>query len=324
MKIDLGFGNSVAVRDAFVNTYNKYYVMFGPNDLLSLDYPNHHGNPDLVKLTASIIKDQLNLTYKHIFITSGATGGCVISMRAYASMGYEYCISREAPYYIRYPKMIESSGLMRLEKNDKVPLNKTVALVDMPSNPLGSMDNFSMNTVPTILDGVYLNNIYMHPVQVKTILHEVLVGSYSKLLGINGIRLGWIATNDDKLASVIGDLVISEYCGLSTPSQEIILSTLQDFDWEQFSIMARQNLDFNRESFSKLEKFFQDTPVPDVGMFYYSPIDAQCKSLLEKANIHYTNGSLMGTNDDFGRFNIGQSVKVIHDAVKNIIKIDRI
>lgn len=325
--IDLGFGNSVAVRQAFTVAYNRKPITFDTESLSNFNYPNHTGDPALVSLTADVIKRQIGGSYKHIFITSGATGGCVIAMRAYQQMGFKFCITREAPYYIRYPKMVEATGLKHItSKYDGWEDELEVHLVDMPSNPLGLMTDIypEYHESPVILDAVYLNNVYMLPSQVQVIKHDVLVGSYSKLLGINGIRLGWIATNDDMLAVKIKELVTSEYCGLSTASQDILKSVLPDFNWEFFEYMARFKMDRNREEWSKLEKFFSGTPVSDKGMFYYAPMDNKCQEMFNKANVIWTPGSAMGTDDGFGRFNIGQDPDIVNNAVRLILKADKI
>lgn len=327
MKIDLGWGNSVAVREAFIKTYNREPLIIGPNELAKFDYPAHEGDQALISITADVIKRILGLSYRHIFITSGATGGCMIAMRAYAQMGFTMCLTREAPYYIRYPKMIEAAGLKHItNKKDGWEDNLEVHLVDMPSNPLGLMTDIypDYHESPVILDAVYLNQVYMDPIKVQHIPHDVLVGSYSKLLGINGIRLGWVATNDDLLASRMKELITSEYCGLSTASQDILKSTLPNFDWDLFFPYARFKIDLNRENFAKLEKYFGGTPIPTVGMFYYAPTDKKIKEILARAGVTYTQGSAMGTTDDFGRFNIGQDNKLVDDAVKAILKADRI
>lgn len=319
---NLGWGQSVAVREAFVR-YCKTSTVITPQSLMKYDYPAHEGDKALISLTADVIMKTLGLSYKHIFITSGATGGCVIAMRAFRQMGYSQCFTRQAPYYVRYPKMIEASGLEHTLNPLKDHLN-TVALIDLPSNPLASMKVPAFIGLPVILDAVYLNQVYMDPILVKHIPHDVLVGSYSKLLGINGIRLGFMATNEDIIATKMSELVTSEYCGLSMPSQDLLVDILPTFDWDQFFPYARFKLDLNREQFQKIEKFFQDTPVNPIGMFYYAPVDAKAKEILARANVSYTPGSSMGTNDDFGRFNVGQDNRMIEDAVKAILKADKI
>lgn len=327
MKYDLAWGNSVAVREAFLKTYNQIPLIFSAGSMMRFDYPTHCGDPKLVEMTRAVIKRQVKQEYKHVFIVNGATGGCVIALRAFKQQGFTMCMTRKAPYYVRYPKMIEATGLKHIsDKKDGWEDCLEVHLVDMPSNPLGLMTDIypEYHESPVILDAVYLNNVYMNPIQVTTIPHDVMVGSYSKLLGINGIRLGWLATNDDLLAARFTELITSEYCGLSTASQEIIKSALTDLRWDMFESYARFKMDINREAWSKLEKFFGDKPVSNNGMFYYAPMDQKCQDLLTKAGVNWTKGSAMGTDDSFGRINLGQDNKTVGDAVKAILAEDKI
>lgn len=321
VKFDLGVGNSVAVRKAFLDNCFNDTIKFNYEKLVQFDYPVHSGDPLLVKTTRAVIKRQIGLEYKHIFITNGATGGCVIAMRAYQQRGFEWCMTRTAPWYGRYPSMIKAAGLYEI---DETFSNDCVALIDLPSNPLNRMDNIARPKSPVIMDGVYLNRVCMEPISIKTIPHDVYVASYSKLLGINGIRLGWIATNDDLIAERIKDLVTSEYCGISTASQEILNQMLPYLNWDQFEASARHKMGLNREQFSKLEKYFGNTPVQGMGMFYYAPTDKKCTALLNKAGIAWSQGSGMGTTDEFGRFNLGQDNQLTEQAVKAILKADKI
>ena len=325
MKFNLGWGNSVAVRQAFLETYDGNMVVFSAHGLARFDYPAHEGDPELIEITDRIIQRQTGKHYKHILLTNGATGGVVISLRAFEQKGFKYCHTRNPPYYIRYPRMIRAAGLMRVNEDFPLMHDQGVILLDMPSNPLGLCGDYPQvdDGNPVILDGVYYNNVYA-PRRLYAPDHDILVGSYSKLLGLNGLRVGWIATNDDDLALRLADLVTSEYCGLDTATTEIIKTTLFNFSWDSFERLARTRLDYNREQFSKLEKFFGDTPVLDLGMFAYMPVDTACKKLLEKSGIHYCKGSEMGTNDNFARFNLGQSCEMIAEAVQTMLKNDQI
>jgi aspartate/methionine/tyrosine aminotransferase len=327
-EFDLSFGNSVAVRQAFSETITAN-VAFTPDDMLKMNYPVHNGDPELVYLTKKIIWRQMGNTYKHVFITNGATGADVIALRAYRQKGIKCCRIRPAPYYTRFPGMIEAAGMFQWQEHfDEVNRglkNVSVLLLDLPANPTGTWKSeINFHSGPIILDAVYSNNVYCgkglridHP-------HDILTGSFSKLLGINGIRLGWIATNDDLMADRIAKLITAEYCGLSVPSMNLLKCYLKDFDWEKFEGLSNKYLDANRTEVSKLEKYFGNEPVPKVGMFYYAPTDKLCCKLLDRAGIIYTKGSLMGTSDDFGRLNIGQDITLTTNAVKAVLKIDKI
>lgn len=326
MKIDLGWGNSVAVREAFLNTYHGNPMVLAKEELMKFDYPTHEGDPELVEITRGVVERQTGRKYKHLFLVNGATGGCVIALRAYNQMGIQHCVTRKAPYYIRYPNMIASAGMQHAAGGGAlVDYVKTVTLLDLPSNPLALQTPLNLlSPKPTIIDAVYYNNVYMNFRPLYLPEHTVMIGSYSKLTGVNGIRIGWLATDDDILADRFKDLVTSEYCGLSRASSDILKHTLQGFNWDQFEASARFKLDCNRSEFELLEKFFDGTSVPGIGMFYYAPMDEKAQKIFEKANVSWTKGSAMGTNDGFARFNLGAKTEVIEEAVRRVLKADRI
>lgn len=324
MKLDFGFGNSVCVREAFVDTYDGDPILFNRDELSKFDYPLHTGDSELVEITKQIIKRQIGTDYRHVLLTNGATGGVAISLRSYAHRGYLQCQTRNAPHYMRYPGIINAAGLIHTDESFWTVNKETVILLDIPSNPLGLIDNpYTKITTPIILDGVYYNNVYTKGNVRTPFAHDILIGSYGKLLGINGIRVGWIATNDDILYERLKELVIAEYCGLNVSGTTILKKVLKDFRWDIFESDARANLNNNREQWSKLEKYFENEPVPEIGMFYYCKIDEACEKLLNKSSIIWTKGSALGTNDKYGRFNLGQSCELTREAVRGIIKNDR-
>lgn len=321
MKFDLGWGNSVAVRQAFLNTYHGNPLQFNKDELNLFDYPPHEGDHELIDITKQVIKRQTGQDYKHVFLTNGANGAVTIALRAYQQMGYELCFTRKPPNYILYPGMIAAAGLAPI--NGIYHPNTTVCLLDYPSNPLGLQDTIADRNIPVILDGVYLNNVY-RSIYWAPPRHDVMIGSYSKLTGLNGIRLGWLATNDTLYAERVSSLITSEYCGLGTANTILLKHVLHGFDWYHFEKAATLKLDINREEWSQLEKFFSGTQVHDVGMFYYAPMDDKAQELFKRANIGWTKGSVMGTDDGFARFNLGQDNEVIADAVAAVLKEDKI
>lgn len=330
-KWDLTWGDSVAVRQAFLEHVSCLPITLGFKDLEELDYTPFNGDAKLIQETASIVKRQTGLEYKHIFLTNGATGGCTIALRAYQKLGASVMGTNPPPFFPLYPAMAKAAGINDITHDGQHTLClKRVFLLDSPANPSGQITNVPAwaGVDPVIWDSVYHNNVYMG-LMVPVPKHDLAVGSYSKLTGLNGLRLGWIATNDDRVAGVIEKLVAAEYCGLDRLSM-VLMNTLidqfsacPDFWWSNFETAARHKLDNNRNEWSKLEKYFGDTSVPINGMFFYGPVDSSCKKLLAKSNILYQPGSNCGTNDGFGRFNIGQDCRLIADAVKAILKADK-
>lgn len=320
--INLGWGHTPAVRKALLDTLGSTSIVFDNKLLMTMDYPEHEGDHELIHRTQHVIRRQVGKGYQFILLTNGATGALDIALRAYAQNGYKSCITRKPPYYSRYPAQIKAVGMAHVHKMTM----GSVVLSDVPSNPLADITvayEFPAGHFgPTILDAVYLNGVYSYtrpPVH----RHDVLVGSYSKLLGINGLRVGWLATNDCVLYAQALELATVEYCGLSTPATVILNKILKELDWDKFEQKGRTNLDGNREEWAKLEKFFEE-PVKPIGMFFYSPIEKSVRNLMEKAGIQYMPGSALGTNNEFARFNLGADNLLIKDAVKRVLKADQI
>ena len=333
---DLCWGESVCVRQAFIEQTSGRPIQFGWEELEEMNYTPFNGDPVLIVETAKVILRQTGMTYKHVFLTNGATGGCTIALRACAISGNMVAaVTNSPPYFPLYPGMALAAGLRHIttekEFNDMRGW-ETVFLLDTPANPSGlhaGLPEWYKGGGFVIWDAVYHNWVY------SSILppapeHDIAVGSFSKLTGLNGIRIGWIATNNDWVAERVAKLIAAEYCGLSRPSKVILLSLLDQYNvepehrWGAFEKAARYNLDFNRGEWAKLERYFGGTPVPVNGMFFYSEMDESAKRLFEKAGVLYQLGSKCGTSDDFGRFNLGQDCALVQNAVKAVLKQDKI
>lgn len=324
-KMDLTWGESVIVRQRFVETFGGV-LMYSHKEFESMSYTAHEGDPEVIELAKQCIKRQTGLEYKHILITNGATGGVTITLRAYNQMGYKHVLTRNPPYFSIYPAMIAAAGMQHVLPDHFGYFEPTVSLVDSPTNPGGELYTYkSIPHIPTIWDSVYHSNCYT-PGNCTFPSHDVQVGSFSKLTGLNGLRLGWIATDDSLLYERLKGLVTAEYCGVSRPSGDLLLALLKGRQdrWCNFETMSRYWLDMNRTEWSKLERFFGQTPVSSMGMFYFAPVDDSARHLLDRAGVLYMTGDKFGHSEDYGRFNIGQDAKVIKAAVKAILKADKI
>lgn len=323
MKIELTWGESVALRNAFVNQVSDWQLPVLNREYLNgLNYTPFEGNLKLVDITRQVVKRQIGKEYKYLFLTNGATGGIEIVLKAYRKLGKISCATFKAPYFRLYPKIISSAGLKHIDfENDD--LFSPVLLVDLPSNPTGvfrRIDTMGLD-IPVIWDTVYYTNSYAR--LLVSIKHDVVIGSYSKMTGLNGIRIGWIATDDDALALILQDLVAATYCGLSALSMDLLTAILPSIDWDLFESSSRNALDANRTEFSKLERYLSGSKIPDVGMFFYGQMDEACKKLFEKAEVVWTPGSNLGDTDDWGRFNIGRDFETTRKAVAQVLKADK-
>lgn len=230
---NLGWGESVAIRHALLDSL-KFIppIQFGYTELANLSYPKHEGDQELVELTKKVIYRQMGCWYNNILITNGATGAVTIALRAFQQRGIDFCSTRQAPYFSLYPAMIRAAGMNHIRGN--LSKCESIYLLDSPSNPQGEF--LPGGTQNTIWDAVYYSKAYMSE-PAPTPAHEILCGSYSKLLGLNGIRVGWIACDDNLLFERMRELVTAEYCGISAPSTAILVNILKNMTqetWESF------------------------------------------------------------------------------------------
>lgn len=329
-KYDLTWGESVCVRQAFADTAGNFTSTTDKYNLMAMGYPKHEGDQDLVEITRAIIMRQTGETPKHVFLTNGATGAVVCALRAYAQHGFKYGMTPSPPYFPLYPNMVKNSGLVHCHVQDITPeqgqQHGLVFLFDSPSNPTGTpfrAKKILGTKTQLVWDAVYHNRVYM-PLTVIPPQYDIMCGSYSKLTGVNGLRIGWVATNDDTLAKTLGEVITAEYVGLSAPSTWLLRDILENFNWELFETTARHNLERNKFEWSKVTKYLGDERVPLNGMFHYAPIDFSAKCLLEKAGVAYMPSESCHATPGFGRFNLGQDCTLVTLAVKSILKADRI
>jgi hypothetical protein len=322
MKYDFGFGDSFAVRAA-LQAYNTLHTI-SPFDCLTYSYfgyPPIETEEQLRLKISNIIETLTGRKYPYILLTHGATGG-INSILRYMKTQFEYG-EHDARYFIYYPEMFKQQGIIKSEEGVK-----TFQLTSAPSNPEGAFFNRNFSALNTVWDAVYYNPIYYYP---SLLLHKyipnhrVMVGSFGKLLGLNGLRLGWIATEDKFLYDYVVHDHVTENLGLSTASINILKNILfkEGFNLLDFCILANSYLEDNRTELAKLEKFFH-SPVNPNGMFWFTEADSKAQILLKNSEVKTIPGSLVGADDNFIRISLGQDRTLTRLMVKEVLKKDKI
>lgn len=308
--IDLGFGDSFLLRDllftylnpsGYVQTFlKKENLGYGFDDIKIRNY------------VRDFLIDFTGTNYNSIILTHGATGGVLAAIRG---LGHNVGMYDDV-HYIFYPEMFKNTGVF-FSKNDARFL-----LTSSPNNPTGEIRSGNIFNGDVIWDAAYHTPAYMSRKNLKKRPnHKVVVGSFSKLLGLNGIRLGFVATNDYLLANEINKSAETETLGLSNPSLSMLNGIVDRIDINLFSDDARRLMDDNREEMSKIEYLF-NCQVPENGMFYFPKIDAQSLKILDKAKIKYIEGNLCGDPQRI-RLSLGQTRDITKRAVDLILKIDQ-
>ena len=317
---NFGWGNPFFLLDILDEQYSQRLAPFNIKNMI---YSPDLGMDKLIETTRRTIEETIGLKYEYIIITTGATQAINVLLRVLRNNRKTQLSIVETPQYgyPYYGDMISKAGYVRVSNSESLkqfnPLN--VKLIDSPSNPqgiqYGSDYGFELNT---IWDSVYHNKIYTTDLT-KIPKHHSMAGSYSKLLGLTGARIGYIATNNYSLAKQCSHECLMENATISVPSQELIIDIMGKIDLDYFLNAGKYSIDRNREEMSKIEYLFDNQPVPGTGMFYCANADNKALQILEKCGIKYVD---LGNN--YIRLSLGQTNSITKDAIKAIIKKDKI
>lgn len=263
------------------------------------------------------IKKYVAPGYDYIVITNGAKQGIAAAFYAAKEvMGFK-AVYHKPPYWPSYPTIAKEAGL---EFNSITTPYASAVCITSPNNPDGDQD---FNTVGTyfLWDAAYAHKIYGY----KGIApkHNVAVFSAAKMFGVSGLRIGFVATNDERLAKSIAYYVEITTSGVSIASQ-LILSRLLDAheaysnEVDDLYVGARKCLLNNAESFNKLIAPFC-TKVSDLrsGMFaWFQPADLERFNMaIVASKIKLVTGDACGHQPNHFRMSLGLKASEFHKAM---------
>jgi aspartate/methionine/tyrosine aminotransferase len=315
MGFNLAWGEPVVVREVLDKYYNP---LISQIDVVSLSYPPYRVDTELALLLQKITG------YKHIIITTGATGAINTVLRVLKKEGRTECITTE-PHFPFYPDIIKKCGMNHQNKltSDNLPPYKKVRLVDVPSNPWGHIRNVTDTDNNVVWDSVYANPVYINTQVGLSVEHRVNINSLSKWLGLTGLRIGWIGTNNTEDFKLFYDDVLYETCGVSTLGQSLALDILKKVDLDSFGKEANTRINMNRDEFQKLGGFFDNQEIPINGMFYPVWVKDKAIEIVTRAGVDFITLKAVGS-DSLIRFNLAQNNKITKDAIKAIKTADRL
>jgi aspartate/methionine/tyrosine aminotransferase len=311
---DLGFGDPVCVRETLCKMYSLPLSLI---QLKDITYPNPLGNPDLVE-KLSAFKDLTG--NKNIVITTGANQAINLILRVLKKEGRS-TISKNTPSFMYYDDIIDRSGFIR---ENNWSNSSDVVLLDWPSNPDGLMgSNWKLFQNDFIWDSVYNTPTYVNIKLPEPKGWRFKIGGFSKLTGLSGLRIGWIVCRDKKDLDAISYELKYENCGISSVSQSIALDVIEKLDFETFYKLSNVKINLNRDEVQKISRIFDGQKLPVNGMFYSVRANKKSLGILKKAGINFI--TLIEDNKEpLIRLSLGQSNSVTGDAVKTILKVDKI
>jgi len=322
MKYNFGWGEPYCVREALQMYYSNKSFM--PINLETMGYQGDIGQDRLVYLTKNFIKATTGISYKHVIITNGTTGALNVVLRKMVKDGKKVCYTHQYhfPYYPgilnKYP--LEHKKGLYLNHESELADKNTFAIVDSPTNPEGNLVLYTDTYKNIIWDSVYHSAVFINDVAVKPD-HFVNCGSYSKVFGLTGVRVGWIATDNDEDFEIFKMDNLYENCTLSMQPQSLITDILDKTDIPQFMLSAKYRINNNREMFSRIENLFDGQPVPNNGMFYVAWASVKTQQILDKMSVNVVQLDSEG-NDRLLRFNLAQYNSLTSEFVRNVLKED--
>ena len=316
-KYDFSWGNPYFLLEVLDRVYKPLALAPTVKDMI---YGPYEGMPELIKETHKVIFELTGLSYKHILITNGASNAINSVLRHFKSRGGT-TVHTSKYGYPSYEEMIKRAGLLRVRDLNSVPVrinletNQYIRLIDSPSNPVG--DHYTGgNPDMDIWDSVYHNKIYTNNAAIQP-QHLIHIGSYSKLLGVAGARVGYIATDDTLLYEALVQESRNDLTGPSRPSQKFILDILDKVDLDVFMKLGNIDLCRNKEEFLKLEYLFDGQPVNEIGMFYSPKADTKAVDILEKAGIDFVR-----LDSETIRLSMGQTGEITKAGIQAVLKQD--
>lgn len=311
---DLSFGDPVCVRDSLISLYTIPLNLIKLNEI---SYPDPIGHSDLI---GELVSRKDLADNSNVVLTTGASQAINIILRILKKEG-KNTISKNTPCYMYYDDIIDRSGLVREDQwSDKTD----VVLYDWPSNPEGlTNDRWKDFKKDFIWDSVYNTPTYVNVVAPsEPVGWRFRIGGFSKLVGLSGLRIGWIVCRDKKDMEVVSHELKYENCGISSVSQVIAMDIMKKLDFDLFFKNSNMRINMNREEVSKISKLFDGQDLPVNGMFYPVTANKKSISILIKAGIKYI--TLAEGKEPLIRFSLGQDNTLTKDAVKAILTADRI
>jgi aspartate/methionine/tyrosine aminotransferase len=305
-KYQFSWGETYCIREILQRVY-PIAKLQRPEALL---YSPDYGNEELINLLWEYILKTTDMPYKHIIVTPGCIPAVNISMRVLAKHRGFVDVSTHYDSFYYYTNMIEKAGL----NNIKYCHDKSIGISDSPSNPYGTYCNLAEQN-NNIWDSVYYSPVFINGFHMPP-GHIINCGSVSKSLGLTGLRIGFIATNDDNLAHKLRYEVKYEYCTVSTLAQLYLVDLFKNINLDNFFTLAKGSINYNREEISKLE-YILGSPTPTCGMFYVGNMDKSAESLFNAAGVEWTvlpSGKV--------RFSLAQNNTLTKEMVSTILKLD--
>jgi aspartate/methionine/tyrosine aminotransferase len=281
------------------------------------EYPTIDGDP---RLRAEL--EALHPGH-HIVITNGAKQALAAAFYAYREVEGASIVQHNPPYWPSYPTL---ANMARMTFGDS-DWKEKVRCITAPNNPDGSELSPSYIGNPfQIWDSVYAHWVWGW--NGKEPPHEVRVCSASKILGLSGVRVGWLATKNKRLADAAARFVEFTTSGVGLLAQRYvadIMELLARVDSTGAYRQARTSLLTNSGRFNyyiyDMCQVVEGVPAHGTGMFAFfqisPPLRDRFRDALVKAKVALVTGAACGVREpDWYRMNLAHDNQYTEEALK--------
>lgn len=231
--IDLSVGEPHLIRKRFLEVFPAPKLEITEQ---LLEYPFPQGYPPLVKL----LEDKFQAP---VIITNGAKQGLFVSLNC---LKWKKIAKLREPYWALLPELLQAAGIEQID--DDLGMTK---LVVAPNNPDGwypSEQDFTNRKYDFIIhDAAYFTKSYLPLDFNLKSFGDIEIYSFSKMLGIPGLRLGCVVVKNNStqiLERLLHQMELVTV-GVSKLSQLYLIEILQHAspsDWETFYQTSNQDL----------------------------------------------------------------------------------
>ncbi len=290
-----------------------------------LQYPELGGHPELL--------EQLRARYPgmHVVVANGAKQALEAALHYYATsmpggvaLGAVYA---KRPYWPSFETLARNQLLTFIRDEESLPNyhpEDVCRILTAPGNPCGWDYERAKHT--QIWDAAYASPLYGWRWK-EPFTWEVKVESASKMLGVSGLRVGWLVTENPQLAERAAMFVESTTSGVSNLSQRLVARMLST-DLSVSTETAAQVINMNHFTLQEglyglkiVERFAPE----GLGMFAWFQIrvDAQpaFERALKKADVHMLRGSVFGQREPgWYRASLGLAPRDMANAVEALTR----
>jgi len=313
--LDCSVGEPHVVRENLIKIFDLsvYEVPKVPH---MYEYPNPNGYKPLVQL----------LEEKHhapVIITNGAKQALGACFYALQQMDKKR-IGMRKPYWALIPPLLEMHGIGYVENT----YDSYLALA--PNNPDGFMPKLELAAnickelgIPYIHDAAYYTHVYLPPEYQLKSFGDVQIYSISKMLGLSGLRLGYVVCHSTEFYKLILNYMENMTVGVSIMPQIFLHDLMRRMNayptlTQQFEGKSYYDLQESKKIIQKVDPEILEVNSDieqNAGMFGWFKVGP--KADFNKSKVNVISGDLFG-GPGMVRMNLAFDSSTMEEIVRRL------